>query len=153
MISREDILRSQDKWALAIIGVGEAKEDYSKSKKLTSEFLNDLYDFREGKVQFKPTKASKHQFRNDKASAISYFIGGNKSFVEDYGFAMKPWKKIEFFNDTINIYEDIGIAMGNYFFTDYSGNKIRVEYSFVYLKKDNSVKIILHHSSLPYKSV
>ena len=153
MISREDILRSQDKWASAIIGVGEAKDDYSKSKKLTAEFLNDLYDFKEGNVQFKPTKASKHQFRNDEASAISYFIGKNKSFIEDFGFAMNQWKNIEFKNDSINIYANIAIAMGNYFFTDGSGAKTKVEYTFGYIKRDNSLKIILHHSSLPYQLV
>jgi len=40
--------------------------------------------------------------------------------------------------------------MGNYFFTDIKGNTIKVEYSFVYKKIGDSIKIILHHSSLPY---
>ena len=62
-------------------------------------------------------------------------------------------KNIEFKNDSINIYENIAIAMGNYFFTDRSGAETKVEYSFVYIKRDNSLKIILHHSSLPYNSV
>ncbi len=41
--------------------------------------------------------------------------------------------------------------MGNYFFTDSSNNEIKVEYTFVYIKRgDGDIKIILHHSSLPY---
>ena len=40
--------------------------------------------------------------------------------------------------------------MGNYFFTDFKGEKTKVEYSFVYKRVDDSLKIILHHSSLPY---
>ena len=41
--------------------------------------------------------------------------------------------------------------MGNYFFTDLNGGKTKVEYSFVYKKNDlGELKIILHHSSLPY---
>ena len=42
------------------------------------------------------------------------------------------------------------MAMGNYFFTDQNGDKTKVEYSFVYKKVGNSLKIILHHSSLPF---
>ena len=52
---------------------------------------------------------------------------------------------------SVNIYDDIAIAMGNYFFTDLNGGKTKVEYSFVYKKNDlGELKIILHHSSLPY---
>ena len=41
--------------------------------------------------------------------------------------------------------------MGNYFFTDNNGDKTKVEYSLVYKKNDKGdLKIILHHSSLPF---
>ena len=49
--------------------------------------------------------------------------------------------------------DNVGIAMGNYFFTDLKGIKIKVEYSFVYKREGESLKIILHHSSLPYGSM
>tara|TARA_B100001769_G_scaffold262297_1_gene244551 strand:+ start:54 stop:455 length:402 start_codon:yes stop_codon:yes gene_type:complete len=128
------------------------KDDYSRAKNLTLELMYQLYDFRDGKVQFKPTKASDKQFRNDEDSALSYFIGADKNFPEDSGFAMSQWKNIEFKNDSINIYEDVAIVMGNYFFTDGSGAETKVEYTFGYIKRDKSLKIILHHSSLPYNS-
>ena len=152
MIKKEDILKFQELWARGLVEIGKFKEDYSRAKNLTLKLLDQLYDFRDGKVQFKPTKASDQQFRNDKESALSYFIGSDKTFPEDSGFAMSQWKNIEFKNDSINIYEDVAIVMGNYFFTDGSGAETKVEYTFGYIKRDKSLKIILHHSSLPYNS-
>ena len=152
MIRKEDVLKSQDLWARGLVEIGDSKDDYSKAENLTLKLLDQLYDFRVGKVQFKPTKASDQQFRNDKDSALSYFIGADKNFPEDSGFAMSQWKNIEFKNDSINIYEDVAIVMGNYFFTDGSGAETKVEYTFGYIKRDKSLKIILHHSSLPYNS-
>ena len=92
------------------------------------------------------------QFRNNFESALSYFIGNNPSFSEDSGFALNPWVNVEFKNESINIYGDIGMAMGNYFFTDENGDITKVEYSFVYKRIGDTVKIVLHHSSLPYNS-
>ena len=146
------ILENQNKWANGIVEIGKTKNNFDESSSVTSKFINQLYDFQNGNVQFKPTKASENQFRNDFDSALSYFIGNNPNFSEDSGFALKPWVNVEFKNESINIYGDIGIAMGNYFFTDENGDKIKVEYSFVYKRVGDSLKIVLHHSSLPYSS-
>jgi|TARA_B100001057_G_scaffold459994_1_gene510667 hypothetical protein len=143
----------QKKWAKGIVELGKSKGDIIRSKKLATDFINSLYDFKNGTVQFKPTKASEFQFRNDFDSALSYFIGNNTDFPEDSGFALKPWLDVEFKNDSINLVDNVGIAMGNYFFTDLKGIKIKVEYSFVYKREGESLKIILHHSSLPYGSM
>ena len=140
----------QIKWANGIVELGKTKGDIISSKKLATDFINSLYDFKNGTVQFKPTKASEFQFRNDFDSALSYFIGSNPSFAEDAGFALNPWVDVEFKNDSINIFDNLGLAMGNYFFTDLKGEKTKVEYSFVYRREGESLKIILHHSSLPY---
>ena len=142
----------QIKWANGIVELGKTKGDIITSKKLATDFINSLYDFKNGTVQFKPTKASEFQFRNDFDSALSYFIGSNPSFAEDAGFALNPWVDIEFKNDSINVFDNLGLAMGNYFFTDLKGEKTKVEYSFVYRREGESLKIILHHSSLPYSS-
>ncbi|MBI94815.1 MAG: phosphoribosyl-AMP cyclohydrolase [Flammeovirgaceae bacterium] len=142
----------QIKWANGIVELGKTKGDIVNSKKLATDFINSLYDFKNGTVQFKPTKASEFQFRNDFDSALSYFIGSNPSFAEDAGFALNPWVDVEFKNDSINVFDNLGLAMGNYFFTDLKGEKTKVEYSFVYRREGKSLKIILHHSSLPYSS-
>ena len=142
----------QIKWANGIVELGKTKGDIITSKKLATDFINSLYDFKNGTVQFKPTKASEFQFRNDFDSALSYFIGSNPSFAEDTGFALNPWVDVKFKNDSINVFDNFGLAMGNYFFTDLKGEKTKVEYSFVYRREGESLKIILHHSSLPYSS-
>ena len=144
------ILEYQNKWASGIVEIGKTKNNFKESVSVAKKFINELYDFENGNVQFKPTKASEKQFRNDFESALSYFIGNNTGFSEDSGFALNPWISVEFENDSLNVYDDIGIAMGNYFFTDQNGDKTKVEYSFVYKKVGNSLKIILHHSSLPF---
>lgn len=151
MINKEDVYESQRKWALGIVNIGKVKNDFTRAQELTQEFLENQYDFNLGNVQFKPTKASLHQFRNDISSATSYFIGGNKSFEEDSGFAFMPWSEVKFENDSIQYHDNIASAMGNYFFKNSSNNEIKVEYTFVYIKRgDGDIKIILHHSSLPY---
>ena len=147
----QEIEKAQEKWGKGIVKIGELKNSLKECRMFTIDFINKMYDYENGIVQFKPTKASDFQFRGDVKAALSYFIGSDNDFNEDKGFALNPWIKVDFENNSINIINDIAIAMGNYFFTDNDGGKTKVEYSFVYKKNDiGNLKIILHHSSLPY---
>lgn len=147
----QEIEKAQEKWGKGIVKIGELKDSLKECRMFTIDFINKMYDYENGIVQFKPTKASDFQFRGDVKAALSYFIGSDSDFNEDKGFALNPWVKVDFENNSINIINDIAIAMGNYFFTDNDGGKTKVEYSFVYKKNDiGDLKIILHHSSLPY---
>ena len=147
----QEIEKAQEKWGKGIVKIGELKDSLKECRMFTIDFINKMYDYENGIVQFKPTKASDSQFRVDIKAALSYFIGSDSDFNEDKGFALKPWVKVDFENNSINIINNIAIAMGNYFFTDNDGGKTKVEYSFVYKKNDiGDLKIILHHSSLPY---
>ena len=147
----QEIEKAQEKWGKGIVKIGELKDSLKECRMFTIDFINKMYDYENGIVQFKPTKASDFQFRGDVKAALSYFIGSDSDFTEDKGFALNPWVKVDFENNSINIINDIAIAMGNYFFTDNDGGKTKVEYSFVYKKNDiGDLKIILHHSSLPY---
>ena len=113
-------------------------------------FLDRIYNF-EDQVLFKPTKAKYIQFRNDKKSAISYFIAGNdRKCDEDQGFALANWSKITFENTDIILAKEHALAMGNYTFENES-SKIKVEFSFGYIKVNGVVKINLHHSSIPFQ--
>ena len=142
----------QKQWANSIIEIGRAYLDKKDYLNLTDEFLDKLYFFNKGKVLFKPTKASKKQFRKKKSEFISYFIGHNKASDEDKGFALEPWKNIYFENFDIMYIEKVLISMGNYFFTDYENKQIKFEYTFGYmLDQENNLKIIFHHSSIPLK--
>ena len=75
----------------------------------------------------------------------------NKKCKEDNGFALSNWSKITFENSDIIINENQGLAMGNYTFEN-NESKIKVEYSFGYIKINKSIKITLHHSSIPYQN-
>ena len=146
----EDIINIQKEWASGIVKMGELSNDRDSLESFTSDFLDKIYDF-DNQVLFKPTKAANEQFRNSKGSAYSYFIAGDdRECQEDNGFALSNWTEILFDNSNIIINEDIAIAMGNYTFKN-EASKIKVEYSFVYKNYGNQIKIILHHSSLPYK--
>jgi hypothetical protein len=148
----QEIEKAQEKWGNGIVKIGELKDTIKECRMFTLDFISKMYDYENGIVQFKPTKASEAQFRGDVKAALSYFIGSDSEFSEDSGFALNPWAKVDFENNSINIINNIAIAMGNYFFTDNNGDKTKVEYSFVYKKNDKGdLKIILHHSSLPFK--
>ena len=153
MITKSQIHETQKKWGDGIVKIGALKDNESECLEFTSSFLNSLYDFENNDVLFKPTRAADEQFRPTFQMALSYFLGGSNSYcMEDEGFAMKPWLDVKFVNSGFIIENERAIAMGNYFFTDVNGDITKVEYSFVYKRIGDTVKIVLHHSSLPYNS-
>ena len=150
MMTKEDIIKAQKEWSEGIIKMGEISDNRESLELFVSDFLDRLYNF-DDQVLFKPTKARDIQFRNDKKSAISYFIAGNdRECDEDTGFALSNWSKITFENKDIILGEEHAIAMGNYTFEN-NNSKIKVEFSFGYIKVNGLVKINLHHSSIPFQ--
>tara|TARA_B100000287_G_scaffold428640_1_gene480398 strand:+ start:337 stop:798 length:462 start_codon:yes stop_codon:yes gene_type:complete len=153
MITENKILEAQNMWAEGLLKIGLTYKNNGDYTKEASNFIDTLYNYKQGNVLFKPTLASQQQFRLDKDAALSYFVGGNPLFKEDKGFALKGWKTVRFENAGIKIEGNIGIAMGNYYFGDDNNNETKVEYSFIYKKIDNNIpSIILHDSHIPYKS-
>ena len=151
MITKRQIHETQRKWGDGIVKIGALKDNESECLEFTKSFLNTLYDFENNDVLFKPTKAADEQFRPNFQMALSYFLGGSKSFcLEDEGFAMKPWLDVKFANSGFIIENERAIAMGNYFFTDTSGLVVKVEYTFGYKLIKGNLVIDLHHSSLPF---
>ena len=151
MITKSQIHETQRKWGDGIVKIGALKDNESECLEFTRTFLNSLYDFENSDVLFKPTKAADEQFRPNFQMALSYFLGGSKSYcTEDEGFAMKPWLDVKFVNSGFIIENERAIAMGNYFFTDSSGAVVKVEYTFGYKLRNGSLVIDLHHSSLPF---
>ena len=149
-ITELEVIKAQELWAQNVIEIGNLyikKEDY---KSRASVFVKQFYAFDIGDVLFKPTLASEKQFRCTYDDALSYFIGGHIS--EDKGFALKPWKKINFGERKIIILKEIALSMGNYFFQSVDGSdEVKVEFTFGYVKdKNNNLLINLHHSSIPY---
>ena len=149
-MTEQDIFKAQNSWSEGIIKMGQISNDRSSLELYVSDFLDRLYNF-DDQVLFKPTKAKDIQFRNDKNSAISYFIAGNdRECNEDKGFALSNWSKITFQNNDIILGEEHAMAMGNYIFEN-KNSKIKVEFSFGYVKVNGLVKINLHHSSIPFQ--
>ena len=151
MITKDLIHEAQDKWGQGIVKIGSLKNNQLECIDFTTSFLNDMYNFKNGEVLFKPTKAANEQFRPIFSMALSYFLGGDSSFCsEDDGFAMKPWVEVNFENSGYIIEDSRAIAMGNYFFKDGSDNVVKVEFTFGYKLNDGKLVIDLHHSSLPF---
>jgi hypothetical protein len=152
-ITVSQIVTAQKEWANGIVAIGKLYTSHGDYTKEASDLIDKLYayNYEQGVVLFKPTKASDTQFRKTHDSALSYFVAGDKDHPEDTGFALMPWKNIKFNNDEIYIHGDIAIAMGQYVFTDSEGKKTDVEYTFGYVEDlQGHLKIIAHHSSLPY---
>lgn len=153
VITAEEVAQAQKTWGEGIVTIGKAFTEKGDYVKAAENHLDTLYNFQTGEVLFKPTKAADVQFRMDRESALSYFVGGNEKYGEDHGFAIHPWINVRFENAGTYINGDYAVAMGNYFFTQTDGTEVKVEYTFGYNKTEGgSLKINLHHSSVPFSS-
>lgn len=152
-ITAQEVLDAQKAWGDGIVKIGKIYLEQGDYKTVAIEHVNNFYDFQEGTVLFKPTLTSEKQFRLDFRGALSYFIGGDENYPEDYGFAIKGWSDVRWENVGIKIHGDVAMSMGNYYFTPVKGgDEVKVEYSFVYVKnEEDQVKIILHDSHMPFE--
>ena len=150
-ISKEDVINAQRLWADHVIQIGALYTNNGDYKQAAYDFVSNFYAYRIGNVLFKPTLASKSQFRLKFDDALSYFVGG--SIKEDKGFALKPWKEIRFGDRSFILEDHTALVMGNYYFlASNASEEVKVEYTFGYIKNYNGELIInLHHSSLPYQ--
>ena len=150
-MTKERIEAAQQAWGEGIVRIAAAHtagEDYTA---VASDHVRTLYAYGLTPVLFKPTLAAEQQFRSTFDDALSYFVASNNACPEDKGFAIKGWTAVRFENVDVLTEGDVGMAMGNYFFTTPEGEEVKVEYSFGYtLDADGEVRINLHHSSMPY---
>ena len=125
-ITKSDVIEAQKAWGEGIVNIGLAYTKKQNYTNIANKLVDELYDYDEGEVLFKPTKASEKQFRRTKEEAVSYFVKGIEP--EDHGFALQPWSSVRFDNSNIIIHGDTAIAMGNYFFTDLDGNEAKAAF-------------------------
>lgn len=148
-ISTQAVIDAQKDWGEGIVEIAKLHEKGADFKARAEEHINTLYAYGDADVMFKPTLAAEDQFRGTFDEALSYFIGTEGS--EDSGFATKGWTNVRWENIGIHTADDTAMAMGNYFFTGPDGKEVKVEYTFGYVQDDSGdLRIILHHSSLPY---
>jgi hypothetical protein len=148
-ITKADVAEAQQAWGEGIVTIGKAFSEGDDYTEAAEEHIERFYAYGSHPVLFKPTLAAEEQFRGDFDGALSYFVGG--SIDEDNGFAIAPYTDVRWENEATFVDSDSAMAMGNYYFTRTSGEEVKVEYSFGYVRdKEGDLKIVLHHSSLPY---
>lgn len=151
-ITEQEVVAAQKAWSDGIIKIGKVHAEGGDYTAAAADHINRFYAYDQGVVAFKPTLARDAQFRGTFDSALSYFVGGNPSYREDKGFAIKGWTAVRWENTgIINDACNVALAMGNYYFTAKDGSDTKVEYTFGYTRDDKGdLKIVLHHSSVPY---
>lgn len=148
-ITAEQIMAIQTAWGEGIVNIGAVHTNGGDYTAAAAEHINNFYAYKEGDVLFKPTLAAEDQFRGTFDEAMSYFVGGD--IAEDGGFAIAPYSNVRWENEGTIISGNTAMSMGNYFFTKTDGSEIKVEYTFGFEEmEDGELKIVLHHSSLPF---
>lgn len=155
MINESELAAARQAWGNGLIAIALAyeSEGIDGARAVGSEILDAAYGYGLGPVLFKPTMASGEQtFRPTKQGALSYFVGHDPDFPLDAGFGLKGWRAVESETAATFIDGDVAMWMGWMRMTDVAGQVTTVDKSFGYTKDDDGVlRIVLHHSSLPYQ--
>ena len=154
LISETDLFEARVAWGDAIVRISKSYQDDGIHKAIQNAgaMLDKLYGFHIGAVLFKPTLSGGVQtFRPTKDGALSYFVGQNSKYPLDKGFGIKHWREVTSETSAFFIDENTAMWMGWVNLTDENGEITKVDKSWGYkLDEDRSLKIMLHHSSLPY---
>lgn len=153
-ITEAEIKAAQDAWGKALIQISD---DYrsgglDKARATAGAVLDSAYGYAQGPVLFKPTLAGGEQtFRINREGALAYFVGNNKAYPADSGFALKNWQSYDYSNAAVYINGDMALTMGKVHLTDRDNKQTTVDKTWGFKKGDDGkVRIVLHHSSLPY---
>jgi hypothetical protein len=153
-ISEAQVLQAQQAWCAGLLSIGQAYRSggFAKAKTTANQVLDQAYAYQFGAVAFKPTLTVAPQtFRSTKAGALAYFVGGDPNYPNDKGFAIKPWKTCAVRNQVIQLHGMFATTMGNVDLTDDKGAVTTVDKTWTFVREpDGSIRIVLHHSSLPF---
>lgn len=151
-ITEGQVKEAQKAWCNALVQISETKDKGGDYRSIASNILDSAYYYQNGVVLFKPTLTTGSQvFRMDKEGALAYFVGGNSKYASDTGFALKGWRRCESKPKGIILKGDTSLSMGNVHVWDRDGKETIVDKTWGYRRDENgSLRIILHHSSLPY---
>ena len=151
-ITLEMIKSAQNQWGEGLVKISKTHRDGGDARSAAEEVLKTLYDYPAGKVLFKPTLTrGKDTFRSTYEGALAYFVGGDKNFPEDTGFALNDFVSHRSELNSYVVVGDVAIAMGNIYLISSTGEEVMVDKTFAYrLDEDGKLRIIAHHSSLPF---
>jgi hypothetical protein len=155
-ITEAEVTKAQQAWGKALIQISDdfGKGGLPLATQTAKAVLDQAYGYNLGPVLFKPTLTSGEQtFRTSYEGALSYFVGANPKFSQDGGFALKGWTGYQFNNAAVMINGDLALTMGHVMLTDKHGKVTTVDKTWGFKKSpDGSIRIVLHHSSLPYSA-
>lgn len=155
-ITAAEVEAAQRAWGDALVAIATEYDTkgHAAAKRLAENVIDSAYGYGLGPVLFKPTlAAAPTTFRTDRDGAISYFVGGNSAYPGDSGFALKGWRSYEIENAGILTNGNSATSMGNVKVIDASGNRTTVDKTWGYVRgPDGKLRIVLHHSSLPYQA-
>ena len=153
-ITVAEVEGAQRAWCNALVAISTEADTKGQAaaKRLAEQVLDSAYGYNMGPVLFKPTLTVAPQtFRTTRDGALAYFVGGDKAYPGDGGFALKHWRQCQSENAGIVITGSSAISMGNVSMWDSSGNLTKVDKTWGYVRGgDGKLRIVLHHSSLPY---
>ncbi len=153
-ITQDDLNAARKAWGDALVAISKAFEagGIESARSLASDVLDAAYGYDLGPVLFKPTLSGGAQtFRTTKDGALSYFVAHNDEYPSDTGFAIRNWREVRFDEAASFVEGDVAMWMGWAYFTDKDGNTTIADKTFGFKKDDNgAMRIVLHHSSLPY---
>lgn len=155
-ITQAQVEAAQTAWGEALVQIST---DYSeggidKARATAEAVIAAAYGYDMGPVLFKPTLAAAPQtFRTTAEGALAYFVGHDEAFPGDTGFALKGWTAVEIENAAIFISGNTAKTMGNVHITNADGTVTTVDKTWGYQLDDaGNLRIVLHHSSLPFSA-
>ena len=155
-ITEAEVIAAQGAWCDALVAIATEYDTKgaAAAKTLATKVIDTAYAYNMGPVLFKPTLANGPQtFRTTAEGALSYFVGGDQTYPGDSGFALKGWRSCKSENAAIAITGNTAMSMGNVSMWDSKGNMTMVDKTWGYVRgADGKLRIVLHHSSLPYKA-
>jgi hypothetical protein len=153
-ITIAEVEAAQKAWGDALVAISTEHDTkgHAAATRLAEQVLDAAYAYGMGPVLFKPTLTVAPQtFRTAREGALAYFVGGNPNYPNDSGFALKHWRRYQIDNAGIVITGNSATSMGNVTLWDSNGAMTRVDKTWGYVRGgDGKLRIVLHHSSLPY---
>lgn len=154
-ITQEEVVAAQNAWGDALVRIATTHDErgIDAARTVAGEVIDSAYAYASTPVLFKPTLAAPPTtFRTTREGALSYFVGGDPNFPGDSGFALRGWRNYEIQNAAIFIDGDTALTMGNVRLTDRNGAVTVVDKTWGFHRgEDGRLRIVLHHSSLPYQ--
>ena len=167
-ITNDEIIDQQEAWCNAgLLAISETyhEKGFDAAKKLASQVIDAWYGYnllsnKDVPVAFNPTWTfGETTFRTTRRGAISYFVGSDKKYPIDPGFALgapgkdrSQWVSCEVDNAVNFAAGNVGFTMGNVTFEAKNGYKGTVDKTWIFVKnpENGQIKCVLHESATPF---